>query len=226
MAPRRTGNDPDDLAARLRQHDESALEGLLRTEGPAVHRVLAQKFVSVLREADIDDVLSIALFRLWRARERYDAAKGSLRLWFFRIAENAARDVLRHGWHKARRLEVSGTGIEAVARQSAEGNGRPPARPGALASDSKTTCELKTALREILDRLPEAQRRIVLADACCRDGVASSQHLASELNLSAASVRVYRKRALEAIRAELTRRGLAPLGKEPADRKDGTAVVK
>jgi RNA polymerase sigma-70 factor (ECF subfamily) len=212
MALRQTGNDPDDLAARLRQGDEDALEELLRSLGPAVHRVLARKFVPVLREVEIDDVLSIALYRVWRARQRYDADKGSLRLWFFRIAENAARDVLRHGWHKARRLEVSATGIETKTRSSADSNGRPggPHERDDL-PDSETSVQRKSALRDILAGLPEAQRRIVLADALCREGVASSQRMASELNLSPASIRVYRKRAMETIRAELEQRGLAPV---------------
>jgi RNA polymerase sigma factor (sigma-70 family) len=204
MAQRQHGLQPDDLAAQLRQGDERALEALLRAHGPAVHRVLCRKYAAALREADIDDVLAIAIYRVWVARRQYDAAKGSLRVWFFRIAENAARDVLRHGWHKARRLEVTEQRISLASLAAPQTNGKPASRP------SRGSSELKAALREILDGLPEAQRRIIAADALCREGVASSQHLADELKLSEASIRVYRKRAMDAIRAELVRRGLAP----------------
>ncbi|MEQ8785310.1 MAG: sigma-70 family RNA polymerase sigma factor [Pirellulaceae bacterium] len=219
MAPRQPASDSGDLAARLCQDDEHALEDLLRTFGPAVHRVLARKFVPVLREVEIDDVLSIALYRVWCARQRFDASKGSLRLWFFRIAENAARDVLRHGWHKTRRLEIASAAVETLADGSPacdrpesgvpESNGRGATKRNA-SSPSKTSLALQTAIGEILEALPEAQRRIVLADAQCREGVASSEQLAKELGLSPASVRVYRKRALDTMRAELTRRGMGP----------------
>jgi DNA-directed RNA polymerase specialized sigma24 family protein len=62
-------------------------------------------------------------------------------------------------------------------------------------------------LREILADLPEVQRRIILADALARDRVAASEYLAAELEIPAASVPVYRKRALDRIRKELRRRG-------------------
>jgi RNA polymerase sigma factor (sigma-70 family) len=214
MAEREHGN-ADDLAARLRQGDESALEGVLRTHGPAVQRVLCRKFAAALREADVDDVLAIALFRLWQARDSYDAAKGSLRVWFFRIAENAARDVLRHGWHKARRLEVSEQRISLASLADRSGSGQSAVEPSkngkpGHGATGRTSSERQTALREILAQLPEAQRRIIAADALCREGVASSKHLAEELQLSEASIRVYRKRAMDAIREQLTNRGLAP----------------
>jgi RNA polymerase sigma-70 factor (ECF subfamily) len=199
------------LAARLRQGDENALEGLLRAHGPPVHRVLCRKYALALREADIDDVLAIALYRVWQARRRYDAAKGSLRVWFFRIAENAARDVLRHGWHKARRLEVTEQRISLASLAEPQTNGKP------AANSSPRSNELKAALREVVAALPEAQRKIIAADALCREGVASSQYLAEELQLSETSIRVYRKRALDAIRAELVHRGLAPREHTPAE---------
>ena len=214
MAEREHGN-ADDLAARLRQGDESALEEVLRTHGPAVQRVLCRKFAAALREADVDDVLAIALFRLWQARDTYDAAKGSLRVWFFRIAENAARDVLRHGWHKARRLEVSEQRISLASladRAPSERRADEPSKNGKpeQREASRSKSARHTALREILARLPEAQRRIIGADALCREGVASSKQLAEELDLSEASIRVYRKRAMDTIREQLTKRGLAP----------------
>ena len=62
-------------------------------------------------------------------------------------------------------------------------------------------------IREIVDSLPAVQKFIVMADAFTRDGTASSQLLAEELNLPASTVRVYRKRALDKIREELKRRG-------------------
>jgi RNA polymerase sigma factor (sigma-70 family) len=190
-----------DCVQRLQTGDERVLEDVLRTCGPVVRSVLRRKYAGVLSLTDLDDVLAIGLFRLWIARERFDTAKGSLRVWFLRIADNAARDVLRHGWHKARQLEttVERDFLETqVARQDVP-DSDPPCEPGP---------EL-VAVREIVIGLPDMQRRIVLADSHSRDGSESSQHLAAELGIPAGTVRVYRKRALDRIRDELKQRGFS-----------------
>jgi RNA polymerase sigma factor (sigma-70 family) len=188
-----------DCGRRLQSGDEQVLEDVLRSCGPAVRSVLRRKYAGVLSLSDLDDVLAIGLFRLWVARERFDDAKGSLRVWFLRIADNAARDVLRHGWQKARQLETTFERdfLESqVARQDV--------------SDSDSSFEPGpelVAVREIVIGLPDMQRRIVLADSYSRDGSASSQHLAAELGIPPGTVRVYRKRALDRIRDELKQRG-------------------
>ena len=96
-----------DLSERLLADDEQVLEDVLRTFGPPIRAVLCRKYRGVLSGEDIEDVLAIGLFRFWVNRRRFDERKGTLRVWFFRIVDNAARDVLKHGWHKARRLEAA-----------------------------------------------------------------------------------------------------------------------
>ena len=195
-----------DLGERLLAADEETLAEILRLYGPSVGAVLCARFHGVLNASDIDDVLSIALFRLWQARENYDARKSSLRVWFLRIAENAARDVLKFGWYKARRREVSTDPPRLAEHADARKNGRAD-----HSSESLKTNLLDhpshSDLREILADLPETQRRILLADALSRDRVASSEFLAAELDIPATSVPVYRKRAIEKVRKALRRRG-------------------
>lgn len=117
----------------------------------------------MLSREDIDDVLSVGLYRVWMSRHRYDAARASLRIWFFRIVENAARDVLRHGWHKARRIEC---GAEpSVLDAIAESGGNGHARPGNCVPESAEAM----AIREIVSGLPDVQRRIILADTLARE---------------------------------------------------------
>ena len=173
--------------------------------------VLTRRYQSVLRETDIEDVMSIGLFRLWKNRARFDCRRASLKVWFFRIVENAARDVLRHGWHKARLLEVTGdAAVPGLA--DASSNGRANRRQqhrndeSSRAQDDVPT-NLQLDLREIVAELPERQRFIVMADATAKEGVASSQLLGEELGVPASSVRVYRKRAMDRIRTELAKRG-------------------
>lgn len=189
-----------ELSQRLFDDDEQVLEEILRTYGPAVSFVLTRRYLDVLSAADIEDALSVGLFRLWNSRQRFDPQQSSLKVWFFRIVENAVRDVLRLGWQRARQLEVRTEFIEqfqSIARDPPDETEPVHHAPSAQ----------QLELREIIDNLPETQRAIVLADACSPDGTADSQRLARELNVATSSVRVYRKRALDRIRQEMRDRG-------------------
>ncbi len=195
-----------DLGERLRSAEEQTLSEILQLYGPSVSAILRSRYRGVLNSSDVDDVLSIALFRLWQARENYDDQKSSLRVWFLRIAENAARDVLKVGWYKARQKEVSTASPRLAEYSDPRKNGRTQEKPEP-SEPSLLEHPKHSDLREILADLPEVGRRIILADALARDRVACSEFLAEDLGISASSVPVYRKRAMEKIRKELRRRG-------------------
>lgn len=199
-----------DLAARLLEDDQSCLEELLRSFGSGILALLRRRFYDVLREEDFEDVLSMGLFRLWNARQRYDVAQASLRVWLYRICENAARDVLRMGWQKARALEISSDEL-LLGCSTARTDVRDDVSViGAAALHVDELSAVHLDLNDVLSDLPDAQRVILLADAATRDGVACSQRLGDELGLPAATVRVYRKRALDRVRRELIARGHGP----------------
>lgn len=190
-----------DFAQRLLANDEQVLEEILRSFGPMILAVLTRRYREVLRETDVEDVVSIGLYRLWINRIRFDRRKASLKVWFFRIVENAARDVLRHGWHKARILET-GSDSALIGVTDPSLNGR------ADADDTpQPPTNLQLDLREIVAELPKTQRLIIAADSAAKDTTASSQRLGDELGIPAATVRVYRKRAMDRIRTELVRKG-------------------
>ena len=172
------------LALALLDNDESALGEILRSYAPAVIESLHVKFtkrMGVLRYEDIEDAVSVALGRLWNARADYDDSKQSLRVWLYCIAEHVALDVLKHGWYKARRLEKNigqdrleeKTAGDTTIAQSPTGNRRQ--------QQSKEESDLQT----ILTKLPDAQRKIVMADSACPDGYASNEFLADELEIPA-----------------------------------------
>src|SRR5437763_745411 len=96
-----------EMAANLLRGDERALADILRVLGPAIRALLTQKYRGSQTPEDIEDVLAVALYRLWRGRHLYQPAKASLQVWFYRIADNVVKDVLRSGWHKARQLEIN-----------------------------------------------------------------------------------------------------------------------
>lgn len=192
-----------DLADRLLADDEAVLGEVLRAFGPMVLGVMCRRYRGVLPQTDIEDAVSIGLFRLWDSRSRFDRGKASLKVWFFRIVENAIRDVLRHGWHKARLLEVAADEMLHDAFPQVSDRHKECNHEGVTPEPTN----LQLDLREIIGSLPEMQRRIVAADAATRDGTANSTQLADELQIPSSTVRVYRKRAMDRIRRELTQRG-------------------
>ncbi len=204
-------NSPLDPGSRLRAGDDAVLEVILRTHGPPVVALLKQRFAGQLTATDIEDALATALFRMWQHRSRFDPQRASLRVWFFRIAENVARDVLKLGWHKARKLELSTDPV--LLAETTDPRQNDHTEVDNRASESRKDDpphELRIPseqLHELLALLPENQRRIVLADAESRDGIVASHDLAHELGIPASTVRVYRRRALERLRNEIRQRG-------------------
>ncbi len=162
--------------------------------------LLVQRFRGLLRESDAEDVLAVALQRVWQHRSRFDAARGSLRGWFYRIADHTARDWLKRGWQKARLLETTPEDDFWERIECPGGRAAPTVHPST-----------RDMVRGLIDALPEVQRRIVWADALCPDGgPASTDWLAEELGIPAGTVRVYRKRGLDRLRSLLAERGLQP----------------
>ena len=193
-----------DIAQRLLGNDQSCVEDVLRSYGPGILALLRRRFRDVLREEDLEDVLSMGLFRMWMSRHRYQRELASLRVWLYRICENAARDVLRMGWQKARAREVN----PEVALIGCSGRSKSMSQESNETDvDETSPAAVHHDLKEVLSEIPEVQRAILLADAAARDGVACSQRLSDELGIPASTVRVYRKRALERVRRELRARG-------------------
>jgi len=81
------------LALALLDNDESALDEILRLYGPDIIESLYSRFskrMGALRYEDIEDVVSVALGKLWKARSTYDDTKQSIRVWSYCIAEHVA----------------------------------------------------------------------------------------------------------------------------------------
>ncbi len=203
------------LAMALLDDDEEALAEILRCYGPAIIKSLSKKFVDhkrLLRYEDIEDVVAIALKRLWDARADYNDKKQSLRVWFYCLAANAAKDVLKHGWHKAYRLERNpgSDWLDEKEDRSSVDPEEPPAKIKAVKS------KLATDLESVLNKMSDVQRIIVLADAAAGDGKASTEHLADELAIPAAHVRVNRQRGNAFLRREMKN-----LGHDIPESRDG-----
>lgn len=206
MAGRMELTEDTELAQRLLENDQGSLDDVLRAFGAVVLALLRRRFREVLREEDLEDVLSMGLYRLWKSRHLYDPARASLRVWWFRICENSARDVLRMGWQKARTREI-GADVSLLGFMESS-TACSPDNSDSSAGDLAPSL-VHQDLRDILSELPDVQRTILLADAAARDTVACSQRLGDELGIPASTVRVYRKRAMDRVRSEMARRGHA-----------------
>jgi RNA polymerase sigma-70 factor (ECF subfamily) len=190
------------LRQRLQQGDPSVLESILRTYGPAIAGWLRHKYAPGLDREEIRDILSDALWKLWKGRERYDPAKSSLRSYFFLLARHQAVDTLKSGWHAARRCEV---------RLREDVNGLAGKKPAAPANpDRKDADGYARKLRDLMtcmDDLNESSRRVLWEDACSKDDGVPSGILAQELKLSESAVRVARKRGLDKLREAMKKLG-------------------
>ena len=126
--------------------------------------------------------------------QKGSGAKGSLAALFYRIADNIVRNLLQKtGWHRLRLQEVR---LEDWTESMA-------ALPRPVDAGPSDAAAIRQDLQSVIDSLPAAYRYIVLADATAKDRVASAELIAEELEIPAGTVRVYRNRAMNAIRGKL-----------------------
>ena len=92
----------NEIAARLRARDESALKDLLERFGPLMSYVMAPILSS---EADREECLSECCMRVWENIGSFDASRGSWTAWLTAIARNAALNRARTLRADAARLE-------------------------------------------------------------------------------------------------------------------------
>jgi RNA polymerase sigma-70 factor (ECF subfamily) len=184
--------DPLQLAVRLQQGDVAALETILQTLGPKVAAGL-QKRHAALGAEDIEDVLSMSSHRLWQSRAQYDPKKGSLAAWFFIIADNLARDLLRKESQRRRLLHC----VEYLADKEIEDRSREPDAPDPH----------KQKLDEILNALGPLDRCIIAGFARAGGEGPWAANLAEELGLRAGTIRVRCRRIKAKIRQELLASG-------------------
>src|SRR5262245_31588772 len=86
--------------------DPEGARWLLMKYGGKAKAGLRCEFHQVLADPEINEALNVATLNAFRAAPQYDESKGSLRAWFYKIAHNAAIDILRgEKQHKAIPLE-------------------------------------------------------------------------------------------------------------------------
>lgn len=182
----------DELERRLIESDESALEDVRRSLCPLVRKRLRSRFQGSLSEADLDDVLSTAIYRLWMYRDRFDPNKGRLPTWFYIIARSAAIDFLRAGTRQQFQ-HVNDHDIEEASVRKMR--------------DESTVRELKETptltieiLRAAIAKLPALDQEILLAFANSNGESNWAANLAPRLRMPPSTIRSRKFRALDKVR--------------------------
>ena len=177
----------------MMEGDEDGLRALLRVHGSRVKRFLGSRF----RNDVVEGAFWEAALKVWGNAHQYDESLGDLGVWFIAIAHNCARDIVK---------------AEPLNRRLTEGINDPyvPSQTFDLEKKlSKTQKKRTKVLRQIVDGLPPAQRRIIEADITAGGESVNSAELARELGLSnAASVRSQRSKAKATVTRKMKEQGL------------------
>lgn len=136
----------EDLIALAQRGEIEAFELLYeRHKGPAYS--LARRITG--SDGNADDVVQETFISVWRAIERYDPRRASVRTWLMRIVHRRAIDQVRSQMvHLKRRAEGEGLVEELTATE-------PVPEEAALATEREAT------VRGALDALPDDQRKVI-----------------------------------------------------------------
>ncbi len=194
-----------ETASLLLASDPEGLRRLVDDHASRVRATLRADLKKVLDHSEIDDALSQATHRVWRARPRIDLRRGTLRAWYYTIARNCALRILEAKRSpNALRFVEDLDSLAWLADTAREGVG-PPRE------------ELVRALHRAIDELPIQQRAVILADLAA-GGVAETEHLEQQLHTTRNAIYVARATARKALRTRLTAQGYPAAGEEPKGR--------
>lgn len=169
----------------MRDRQGIGLRALLDRYGVLTQSALRKSLGITLDDAEIEEAMSTASYNAWRAIDTYEPGKGTLRAWFFVIARNAGRAILRD--RQRRQWEPRGDAMALMAATTKH-------EPHGEAGRDEPKSPFVEALHDCIERLPRMQRSVIEADLRTGD-VADAGQLARELNTSKNSIYVSRNTA-------------------------------
>lgn len=184
--------DDAPLVVRLRAGDEAAFAALVRRHGPWLHRLAADLVHS---DAVAEEVVQETWMAVYAGISRFEG-RSSLKTWIAHILRNRARSALA----RERRCAVL-RGEDLDGLTSATPAWSAPAAPWTDEVDDRVTAEqLMHTVREVLPRLPDAQRDVmVLRDV----KHARPAEVSERLGVSTGNQRVLLHRARTRLRRHL-----------------------
>ena len=180
------------LVGRLQSGDEAAFVELVRRYQPRLLR-LAESTVG--RGAVAQEVTQDTWLAVFRGVDRFEG-RSSFKTWLFRILLNRARSA-------ARREERAGRPDDGLADERFDAKGvwlDPPEPWSDRAEDRLVAAQLADRVRDLLPRIPEAQRQVVVL--CDIEGIPPAD-VVSMLGLTEGNRRVLLHRGRARLRALL-----------------------
>jgi RNA polymerase sigma factor (sigma-70 family) len=187
--------DDIDIALMMMDGDPEGVRWLLKKYGGKVKSGLRCKFHRVLADPEINEALNVATFNAFRAAHQYDESQGSLRAWFYKIAHNAALDILR-GEKQPKAIPLEFAPPQPAEVEAQEDDHDHPEQQKRLFD-----------LMEAIASLPKLQKAIIEADLASEEGVADAQRLAQAHGSTMNSIYVSRSQAISKLREDMRRRG-------------------
>jgi RNA polymerase sigma-70 factor, ECF subfamily len=184
----------DDMAllARLRASDEAAYEQLVRECGGRMLAV-ARRFLK--SDEDARDAVQEAFFSAFRSLEQFDGG-GRLATWLHRIVVNVCLMKLRSMKRKPEEsIEAYLPAFTADGRIAESASEWPEAADAAIERE-----EVRTLVRQAIDRLPESYRTVLLLREF--EGL-DTEEVARALEITPNAVKVRLHRARQALRGLL-----------------------
>lgn len=171
----------DELAARLRDGDRAAFEGLFRAHYAPLVRHAARLAGST---AEAEELVQEVFLQLWSRRETL-AIRESPVAYLYRGVRNRALNAVRH---------------ERVVRTWAQSQPPEAAEPAVASADTAAEDEVARAVRDAIAALPDRCREIFLLSR--EQGLTYAQ-IAATLGLSVKTIETQMGRALKSLRERL-----------------------
>jgi len=167
----------------LQAGDADGLARLIHDHGAHVQAHLRRKFHSALDRWQIEDAVSLAAIRAWQSANTFDPELGRLRAWFAIIARNCALSLV------AQRRNEAHVRIDDLD----------PSAFGYTATDEVERMRLVVDVHRALEKLPNLQRLVVLADMNAGRTLPGSE-LARRFGTALSSIYVARLRGRHRLR--------------------------
>lgn len=165
----------EELVARLRSQDSSAVSVLYDMYSPALFGVVLQ---IVKEEETAEDVLQEAFVKIWNSFQSYDDSKGRLFTWMINVCRNLAIDKIRSKQYR-------------VSQKTKE----IPASPRAIYGSGSFKPE-HIGIREITEKLNPEQKQII--DLMYFEGLTQSE-IAEEFNIPLGTVKTRARSAIKTL---------------------------
>lgn len=176
------------LAARISQRDESALGEAIGLYGAQVQALCGRICTDRL---DADGVVSQVFWELWNAAYKYEAQRGSLRVYLLTLARSRAIDRQRHNAAYTAKTTTE-TMVMCITERNHQRHDEPTER--------QMIKERQQEIRQALEQLPLPQRRAL--KLAFFDGL-THREVADKLALPLGTVKTNIRRGLLRLREVL-----------------------